>query len=136
MSVKLSSHIAEHQSCLKPLVSGWLSGDGRQSIRSNSLGRRGTDLIYGDVLLGVAMVGKGMATGNVKVFEVLGRGRSAGGRLMSRGPPGIKKPLPALEYPEGVSTTRRLGIYPHGALTSEAAYPLQRSSWQGLLLHE
>jgi hypothetical protein len=31
---------------------------------------------------------------------------------------------------------RRLDTHPHGALTSEAAYPLQSSSLQGLLLHE
>jgi hypothetical protein len=32
-----------------------------------------------------------------------------------------------------VSATRRLDTYPHGALTSMEAYPLQRSSLQGLL---
>jgi hypothetical protein len=32
--------------------------------------------------------------------------------------------------------TRRLALYPHGALKSREAYPLQRSSLQGLLPHK
>jgi hypothetical protein len=36
----------------------------------------------------------------------------------------------------GVSTRAAWTLKLHGALTSEAAYPLQSSSWQGLLLHE
>jgi hypothetical protein len=44
-----------------------------------------------------------------------------------------KKPPAGRTPPEGVSATRRLDTYPHGALTSMEAYPLQRSSLQGLL---
>jgi hypothetical protein len=44
-----------------------------------------------------------------------------------------KKPPPSHNLPEGVSATHRLDTYPHGALTSMEAYPLQRSSLQGLL---
>ena len=47
-----------------------------------------------------------------------------------------KKPPPDQTSPEGAQHTRRLDTYPHGSLTSEAAYPLQSSLWQGLLLHE
>jgi hypothetical protein len=55
---------------------------------------------------------------------------------MSRGALGIKNPLPVILLRRGLQHTRRLDTHPHGALTSEAAYPLQSSSLQGLLLHE
>ena len=58
------------------------------------------------------------------------------GRHVAKGNIRQKKPPPGHKLPEGVSATRRLDPYPHGALTSEAAYPLQSSSLQGLLLHE
>jgi hypothetical protein len=58
------------------------------------------------------------------------------GSMMRRGALGIKNPLPVILLRRGHQHTRRLDINPHGALTSEAAYPSQRSSWQGLLLHE
>jgi hypothetical protein len=46
----------------------------------------------------------------------------------------IKNPLPVTQHPEGVyQHTRRLALYPHGALRSREAYPSQRSSLQGLL---
>src|SRR4029453_9702620 len=37
LSVRLSSYILAHQSYLKPLLSGWLSEDGRQSMRSDGI---------------------------------------------------------------------------------------------------
>jgi hypothetical protein len=50
-----------------------------------------------------------------------------------QGSAGHKKPPAGRTPPEGVSATHRLDTYPHGALTSMEAYPLQRSSLQGLL---
>jgi hypothetical protein len=48
-----------------------------------------------------------------------------------------KTPLPVTQHSEGVCQhTRRLALYPHGALKSREAYPLQRSSLQGLLPHK
>jgi hypothetical protein len=55
---------------------------------------------------------------------------------MRRGALGIKNPLPVVLLRRGYQHTRHMETSPRGALTSEAAYPLQRSSWQGLLLHE
>jgi hypothetical protein len=54
---------------------------------------------------------------------------------MSRGALGIKNPLPVILLRRGHQHTRRLETTPRGALTSEAAYPWQSSSLQGLLLH-
>ena len=56
---------------------------------------------------------------------------------MRRGAHGHKK-TPCRSYSSGggFSATRRMERGPRGALTSEAAYPLQSSSLQGLLLHE
>jgi hypothetical protein len=53
-----------------------------------------------------------------------------------RGVLGIENPLPVILLRRGHQHTRRLETTPRGALTSEAAYPLQSSSLQGLLLHE
>jgi hypothetical protein len=77
----------------------------------------------------------------VKERRGLGRGCpgllcSVCGGMMRRGALGIKDPLPVILLRRGCQHTRRLDTHPHGALTSEAAYPLQSSSWQGLLLHE
>jgi hypothetical protein len=56
--------------------------------------------------------------------------------LWRKGAPGIKKPPAGHKLPEGVSRhTRRIETHPHGALRSREAYPLQRSSLQGLLPH-
>jgi len=55
---------------------------------------------------------------------------------VKRGTHGIKNPLSVTSFRGRLQHTRRLDTHPHGALTSEAAYPLQSSSWQGLLLHE
>jgi hypothetical protein len=46
-----------------------------------------------------------------------------------------KNPLPVTRVRRGLQHTRRLDTHPYGALTSEAAYPLQRSSLQRLLPH-
>jgi hypothetical protein len=70
--------------------------------------------------------------GNVNASEVLGRGRAGCGRMRRRGALGRKNPLPVTQHPEGVCQhTRRLETTPRGALTSEAAYPLQSSSCKG-----
>jgi hypothetical protein len=58
------------------------------------------------------------------------------GDMVRRGAHGIKNPLPVTRFRRGLQYRRRLDRGPRGALTSEAAYPLQSSSWQGLLLHE
>jgi hypothetical protein len=55
---------------------------------------------------------------------------------MRRGALGIKNPLPVILLRRGLQHTRRLDRGPRGALTSEAAHPLQSSSLQGLLRHE
>jgi hypothetical protein len=44
------------------------------------------------------------------------------------GSAGRKKPLPVVFLRRGPQRTRRLDIFPHGALRSREAYPLQRSS--------
>jgi hypothetical protein len=69
----------------------------------------------------------------------LGRDDTRGffvGRHGAKGSIRQKKPPPGHNLPEGAQYMRRLDTIPHGALTSEAAYPLQSSSLQGLLLHE
>jgi hypothetical protein len=55
---------------------------------------------------------------------------------MRRGALGRKNPLPVILLRRGHQHTRRLETTPHSTLTSEAAYPWQSSSLQGLLLHE
>jgi hypothetical protein len=72
----------------------------------------------------------------VKASEVLGCCRAVCEGLVRRGVHGIKNPLPVTRFRRGLQHTRRVETIPHGALTSEAAYPLQSSSLQGLLLHE
>jgi hypothetical protein len=52
---------------------------------------------------------------------------------MRRGALGIKNPLPVILLRRGHQYTRRLETTLRGALTSMEAYPLQRSSLQGLL---
>jgi hypothetical protein len=71
-----------------------------------------------------------------KAPDVPGLLCSVCGGMMRRGALGIKNPLPVILLRRGCQHTRRLDTHPHGALTSEAAYPLQSSSLQGLLLHE
>jgi hypothetical protein len=48
---------------------------------------------------------------------------------------GHKKPPPVVFLRRGPQRTRRLDIFPHGAFTSRAVSPSQRSSLQGLLPH-
>jgi hypothetical protein len=67
--------------------------------------------------------------GGVGALSPLGEG------LMSRGVPGRKNPLPVISFRRGSQQTRRLATDPHGALTSRAASPSQRSSQTGLLPH-
>jgi len=47
-----------------------------------------------------------------------------------------KPPFRSHNIRKGCQHTRLLDTTPHGALTNKAAYPLQSSSLQGLLLHE
>ena len=56
---------------------------------------------------------------------------SHGGKHSEKGTHGIKNPLPVTSFRRGLQHTRRLDTHPHGALTSEAVYPLQRSSCKG-----
>ena len=73
----------------------------------------------------------------MKASEVLGCYRAVCEGMVRRGAHGRKNPLPVTQHPEGVCQhTRRLAIYPHGAIRSREAYPLQRSSLQGLLPHK
>jgi hypothetical protein len=53
------------------------------------------------------------------------------GGMVKRGAHDIKNPLPVISFRKGLQQTRRLDTHPHGAHTSEAAYPWQSSSCKG-----
>jgi hypothetical protein len=104
---------------------------------AHRVGPEGASCIGGGVPANGSAMGASRGYGDAHAPDVLGRSRAVGGGLVSRAAPSIKKPPPGQATPEGVCQhTRRLALYPHGALTSEAAYPLQSSPLQGLLLHE